>query len=98
MTRALMTTIKARPRFKKLTLLLNPAGCDTLRHMTARIDVIFCCPNCDLIYQATQERAPGRGGRFDCMKCNAEIHRWSGEYDFVVWRPLSERVLKRPKV
>jgi hypothetical protein len=66
--------------------------------MTVRIDVIFCCPRCGLIYQATQERVPiKRGGRIECMKCNAEIHRWSGEYDFVVWRPLSERAPSRPE-
>jgi peptide subunit release factor 1 (eRF1) len=50
--------------------------------------VIFACPKCGQAYRATQQRFPyERPGRFDCIKCNAEVHAWRGFFDFVDWRP-----------
>ena len=53
----------------------------------ARIDVIFACPNCTLLYVAVQERRRDNiAGRFDCTVCGAMIHAWSGAYDYPSWR------------
>jgi hypothetical protein len=52
--------------------------------------VIFCCLACHQAYEATQERYPyERPGRFDCIECNAEVHAWSGFFDYTGWKALA---------
>ena len=47
---------------------------------------MFGCPRCGLRYQGRKERLPFiRAGRFDCIICNAEIHAWSGHFDYIAW-------------
>jgi predicted RNA-binding Zn-ribbon protein involved in translation (DUF1610 family) len=47
---------------------------------------MFGCPRCGLRYQGRKERFPFiRAGRFDCISCNAEIHAWSGHFDYIAW-------------
>jgi len=49
--------------------------------------VIFSCPKCCLFYEATQEQHPDiRAGSFKCKECNAEVHTWSGVYNFFGWK------------
>jgi hypothetical protein len=53
------------------------------------VTVLFSCPKCGLGYQAMQEHVPKTiAGRFVCMDCAAEVHTWSGFYDFIVWKPM----------
>jgi predicted RNA-binding Zn-ribbon protein involved in translation (DUF1610 family) len=54
--------------------------------------VIFCCPKCGITYRAIQDRFPDeRPGRFDCVDCNAEVHAWTGFYDFTCWKAMTIR-------
>lgn len=58
-----------------------------------RIKVIFACQACGKPYTAYQELVafPERSntsGRFDCIKCKATVHTWSGTYHFSEWSPL----------
>jgi predicted SprT family Zn-dependent metalloprotease len=47
----------------------------------------FTCPNCGLDYAATKEQhSERRSGSFSCQVCKAEVHAWSGVYDFFDWR------------
>jgi hypothetical protein len=49
-----------------------------------RAEKRFECPGCGLKYRARKEAMPlVRSGRFDCISCNAEIHEWSGFYDYI---------------
>jgi hypothetical protein len=51
--------------------------------------VHFCCPNCALVYAATQEhRAERRGGAFFCGECGSPVHEWTGRYNFINWKPV----------
>jgi hypothetical protein len=41
--------------------------------------VVFACLNCVRLYCSVRERLDGaRPGRFDCVRCNAEIHARQG--------------------
>ena len=50
----------------------------------------FTCPKCGLGYQAIKEWFPDdvSGGRFECIECFAEVHSWSGLYDYIGWIPV----------
>ena len=55
------------------------------------INVLFSCPRCFKLYQASQDllgRGEQRYGRFDCPVCQTLIHAWAGSYDYAVWTPL----------
>jgi hypothetical protein len=53
------------------------------RHQTI---VIFACPKCPAIYQATQNVVPATCfGIFHCIKCTAQVYAWQGRYDFSDW-------------
>lgn len=57
-----------------------------------QITVHFTCPKCGLGYKATQEQhAEKAGGHFDCIDCRAEVHAWSGIYDFTRWQAVVMR-------
>jgi hypothetical protein len=28
------------------------------------------------------------GGRFECIECFAEVHSWTGLYDYIGWIPV----------
>ncbi len=45
----------------------------------------FTCPKCGLGYQAIKEWFPDdvSGGRFECIECFAEVHSWTGLYDYI---------------
>jgi hypothetical protein len=50
--------------------------------------VFFACPKCSLPYRTTQVRRPVRvSGSTDCLRCGGPVHRWTGFYDFIGWRP-----------
>jgi hypothetical protein len=52
-----------------------------------QITVIFSCAKCGLGYEATQEQHPDKHfGSFKCEDCKAEVHSWSGVYDFFDWK------------
>jgi predicted RNA-binding Zn-ribbon protein involved in translation (DUF1610 family) len=54
--------------------------------------VIFSCPKCGLVYRTTQERHPDKqSGSFICGVCNAEVHTWSGAYDFFGWKGVTAK-------
>jgi hypothetical protein len=47
----------------------------------------FTCPGCGMDYAATKEQHPHKHtGRFECGICKAEVHAWSGLYDFFDWK------------
>jgi hypothetical protein len=47
----------------------------------------FTCPNCGIDYTATKEQHSGaHAGSFKCEVCKAEVHAWSGDYDFFDWK------------
>jgi predicted RNA-binding Zn-ribbon protein involved in translation (DUF1610 family) len=47
----------------------------------------FSCPDCGMNYSATKEQHPDKhSGSFDCKVCGAEVHAWSGVYDFFGWK------------
>src|SRR4030081_1348846 len=50
----------------------------------------FTCPKCGLGYQAIKEWFPDdvSGGRFECIECFAEVHSWTGLYDYIGWIPV----------
>jgi predicted RNA-binding Zn-ribbon protein involved in translation (DUF1610 family) len=49
--------------------------------------VVFACPKCGAIYQATQYQVPDtRFGIFNCLACHTQIHAWHRAYDFSDWR------------
>jgi hypothetical protein len=51
--------------------------------------VIFSCPKCGLLYQATQEQCPDKHfGTFNCGDCKTSVHSWSGVYDFFDWKAI----------
>jgi hypothetical protein len=63
-----------------------------------QITVHFTCPKCGLGYKATQEHVPGNNaGRFECINCFAEVHSWSGVYDYAAWKAIKmrPRVIRR---
>jgi hypothetical protein len=52
--------------------------------------VIFACHKCGQPYRTTQQRFPyERPGRFDCIKCNAQVHAWRGFFDFMDWNAIA---------
>jgi hypothetical protein len=42
--------------------------------------VIFACPTCRQGTRPLRSGTRPKPGRFDCIKCNAEIHAWTGFY------------------
>jgi hypothetical protein len=51
--------------------------------------VLFACPKCKQPYRTTQSRfSYERPGRFDCIKCNVQVHAWSGFFDFMEWKAV----------
>jgi hypothetical protein len=58
----------------------------------------FICPKCGLGYLGIRKPFPFlRAGRFDCIVCNAEVHAWSGNYDFEHWKATAvDSQSKRP--
>ena len=61
----------------------------------------FRCERCDIVYRTKRSLTPvERGGRFDCISCNAEIHEWSGSHDYAEWQAINwfgwlERAVRR---
>jgi hypothetical protein len=54
------------------------------RHQTT---VVFACPKCGAIYQATQYQVPDpRFGIFNCLACHTQVYAWNGLYDFLDWK------------
>jgi predicted RNA-binding Zn-ribbon protein involved in translation (DUF1610 family) len=52
-----------------------------------QITVMFSCPKCGALCDATQEQHPDEHyGKFKCQDCGTEVHAWSGIYDFVDWK------------
>jgi predicted RNA-binding Zn-ribbon protein involved in translation (DUF1610 family) len=61
--------------------------------------VVFLCPKCGLSYQATQHRNHGRpADRFDCPGCGAEVHAWSGKYDYMDWQAFGPEALNNRRL
>jgi hypothetical protein len=67
-------------------------GPDKLADMsddTGPTTVYFACPKCSLPCQTTQVRRPERvSGSIHCLRCGGPVHRWTGFYDFISWRPV----------
>jgi|tagenome__1003787_1003787.scaffolds.fasta_scaffold20968004_1 hypothetical protein len=58
--------------------------------------VHFACPKCDAIYKTTQELRPERqSGTFSCFDCHAEVHAWSGSYNFTGWNAVEVKPMRR---
>jgi hypothetical protein len=52
-----------------------------------QITAYFACPKCGLGFKTTQEQVgEKRTGHFDCTDCRAQVHAWSGIYDFTDWQ------------
>jgi hypothetical protein len=44
-----------------------------------------------MVYQAVQVKASDdAAGQIACLGCGDDVHRWTGAYDYVRWRPLTE--------
>jgi len=57
------------------------------------LTIYFSCPECKLVYQATQVRAIERtDGQFDCLECGRQVHSWTSLYDFLQWKPVTHQV------
>jgi hypothetical protein len=55
--------------------------------LSVGITVFFACPNCALVYEASQVRFAERiSGRFVCTSCETTVYSWSGIYDYVAWK------------
>jgi hypothetical protein len=50
------------------------------------LKVVFVCPKCPSIYQATQRATHDSAGQFDCIGCGAKVHVWAGKYDYTDWQ------------
>jgi hypothetical protein len=49
--------------------------------------VVFACPKCGAVYQATQHQVPDTSfGIFNCLACHAQVYAWNGAYDFSDWK------------
>lgn len=60
--------------------------------MNLETPVYFSCPLCTLIYRTKQISTPEQTtGKFQCVKCSAIVHSWSGSHDFVRWKPIAEK-------
>ena len=60
--------------------------------MTSGTQTTVSYPNCGLVYRTTQERHPDKqSGSFICGVCNAEVHTWSGAYDFFGWKGVTAK-------
>jgi predicted RNA-binding Zn-ribbon protein involved in translation (DUF1610 family) len=55
-----------------------------------RTTVVFSCPKCGRIYQATQEHvAEKRAGGVDCQDCGTVIHTWYGFFRYADWKAIA---------
>ena len=64
--------------------------------MSGSVNVIFACPDCRTIYRALQEKTFKLSqGMFNCLDCEAVVHRWTGRYVYLSWRSES---VKRPAI
>jgi hypothetical protein len=53
---------------------------------------LFPCPDCGMSYTATKEQHPDKhSGSFECIVCKAEVHTWSGLYEFFDWKAINTR-------
>ena len=60
--------------------------------MNAESIVHFICPCCELVYQSRQVRTTECTiGQISCVKCFTTVHSWTGVYDFVFWKPVTQR-------
>lgn len=60
--------------------------------MTSGTQTTVSYPNCGLVYRTTQERHPDKqSGSFICGVRNAEVHTWSGAYDFFGWKGVTAK-------
>jgi hypothetical protein len=51
------------------------------------ITVVFACPECSAVYQATQHQVPDTSfGIFNCLACHAQVYAWNGAYEFSDWK------------
>jgi hypothetical protein len=60
-----------------------------------RIIVMFSCPDCPGIYQAIQRRGE-QAGRFNCSRCGALVHQWSGHFELLGWQAVDGARPVRP--
>jgi predicted RNA-binding Zn-ribbon protein involved in translation (DUF1610 family) len=76
---------------------LDTRNAINIRSESFAVTVHFSCPKCGLSYKVIQEKVPEkRTGRFDCMDCRAELHVWSGIYDFTGWKPVWSATERNP--
>lgn len=61
-----------------------------------RIIVMFSCPDCPGIYQAIQRRGK-HAGRFNCSRCGALVHQWSGHFELSDWQEVKVARRRRPR-
>jgi hypothetical protein len=48
---------------------------------------LFKCPKCKVWHRAARvQLAEIRLGRFDCTEGGAEVHSWSGVYEYTGWK------------
>jgi hypothetical protein len=56
------------------------------------VTVHFACPNCGLVYTGLQEHIGEKlVGHFDCTFCMAEVHSWTGVYDYSIWKIVATK-------
>ena len=49
--------------------------------------VVFLCRGCRASFCAVQRRTERpTSGKFKCSKCNADVYRWDGRYDYKDWK------------
>jgi len=56
------------------------------------ITVIFVCTGCGSLYEADQGAVTlPTVGHFRCRRCDIEVYRWCGDYDYTGWRSYKVR-------
>ncbi|MFK4401905.1 hypothetical protein [Bradyrhizobium elkanii] len=50
--------------------------------------IVFSCTNCGALYRAVQkQRNASKSPRsFNCAECNAPVHSWEGQFNYLHWR------------
>jgi predicted RNA-binding Zn-ribbon protein involved in translation (DUF1610 family) len=60
--------------------------------MKVETPVYFSCPFCNLIFRTKQVRTTEHAiGKFQCVKCQAVVHSWAGNHDYLLWKPIAQK-------
>jgi predicted RNA-binding Zn-ribbon protein involved in translation (DUF1610 family) len=70
-----------------------------MMNWAAQTTVVFACPKCGAIYRALQTRTSEvKTQRYACPGCKAQVHAWSGVYDYSEWTKVAKRRRRQAEV